>query len=122
MKLLCRNKYCDVLTFKETYKPVSLQTKLDFMAWLQGQRLSEVFASEATHRSVMVSRILSQYCGVSKEEAEPSALLSPGKLLTHRASPVFSLKRQNILLPSPSFFFTDTGEKKTFQASLKSQG
>ena len=75
---------CDMLTFKETYKPVSLQTKFDFMAWLQGEHISELLASEATHRPVTVSRIMSQQGSVSKLEAKPCTLLSLRKLLTLR--------------------------------------
>lgn len=81
---------CDMLTVQETYKPVSFQTKFDFMAWLQGEHISVVLASEATHRSAMVSRILSQHCSVSKREAKAQHLPITGKLLTLSLTSVFS--------------------------------
>lgn len=74
----------DMPTFKETYNPVSLQTKFDFMAWLPGEHISEVLASEATHRSAMVCTILSPQGSVSKLEAKPCTLLSLRKPLTPR--------------------------------------
>lgn len=103
---------CDVLTSKEPYKPISFQTKFDFMAWLQEECISEVLASKATHRSALISGIMSQYCSVSKGEAKPSSLLSLEKLLTLRALQGFSLKWQNVLLPSPDLSSSNTQEKR----------
>ena len=74
----------DMLTFKGTYKQVSLQTKCDFVAWLPGEHISEVLASEATHRSAMVCMILSPQGIVSKLEAKPCTLLSLRRTLTPR--------------------------------------
>lgn len=64
---------CGMLSFKEPHKPVSFQTKSDFIAWLQEEHISEVLASEATHRPAMVSRILSQYCLLANERQSPAA-------------------------------------------------
>lgn len=77
---------CDMLTFKEKDKPVSFQTKFDFMASLQGEHISEVLTREDTHESAMVSRILSQKCSVSKREAKPS-----NPPVTWKASHTYSL-------------------------------
>lgn len=74
------------------WKPVGFLTKIDFT-------VSKELAREATHRSSMLSRILSLHCSVVKWEASPEQLKSFSYL---KISPVLFQRWQNVFLPLSS--------------------
>lgn len=102
-----------MLTFKEKDKPVSFQTKFDFMASLQGEHISEVLTREDTHESAMVDMVV-----LANGKQSRAILLSLGKLLTLTALLVFFSEMTMFSVPSPSLFFTDTEEKTAFWSTL----